>query len=132
MAQSAAAKGASEGLNGMPPTVPPPSPQWSEGLIITLTVSVLVFGLLICLLLMRMLARCNAKPTALEIIQAIAVPVVIVAMLTMIIAGYSDKQIAAPLGLLGAIVGYLLGSKSQTPPPPQPSPPDAGQTPPSP
>ncbi len=43
-----------------------------------------------------------------------AVTIVVTATMFLVTAGYSDRQIAPAMGLLGTIVGYILGTRSYT------------------
>ncbi len=89
--------------------------QWSEEMVFNMTLTILIFGAFVVSLLVFVMRKSEAKEAPFELIQVVAVPLVICAMLIMVVAGYSDKQIAAPLGLLGAIAGYLLGSRTASP-----------------
>ena len=44
-----------------------------------------------------------------SVIRFIGFPVVISAALFLVVAGYSDQQVAPVFALLGAIAGYLFG-----------------------
>jgi hypothetical protein len=61
----------------------------------------------------------------LELIQAFALPLIVLSEVMLVIAGFSDAQIAPVIGLLGTISGYLLRSRDpkQEPPPPAVPPP---------
>lgn len=93
----------------------PPEPKESSNEIITplsdlefiLSISVLVFGLLIIILEMFLIKhkRINSDDT----IKFITITLIITGTLFLITAGYSNDQIAPAVGLLGTIAGYLLG-----------------------
>ncbi|WP_157267552.1 hypothetical protein [Azohydromonas aeria] len=83
---------------------------WSNTNAMTMSASVLVFGLLICTLAAAMIRWGNgAEPT----LRVFGTLLIIVAALFLVVAGYDDKQIAPVMGLLGTIVGYLLGKSDQ-------------------
>lgn len=82
---------------------------WSTSNAMTISASVLVFGLIICLLAAFLLKQGKSADNVLKTLGTI---LIIVASLFLVVAGYSDKQIAPVIGLLGTIVGYLLGKGS--------------------
>jgi hypothetical protein len=94
---------------------PPPEPEASDAAIVTplsrlefvLSVSVLVFGLIIIFLEIFLIKtrKINAEDT----IKFIVITLIITSTLFLITAGYSNDQIAPAVGLLGTIAGYLLG-----------------------
>jgi ABC-type xylose transport system permease subunit len=46
-----------------------------------------------------------------RLLRAFALVLIIVAAVFLIVAGYTEQQIAPVMGLLGTIAGYLLGSR---------------------
>ena len=84
-----------------------PTPgEWTQ-IMVPLTVGILIFGLVVLLLMSYVLLRSNRPP--ISILRAFCVPLIIVAALVLVIAGYTQDQIAPVIGLLGSIAGYLLG-----------------------
>lgn len=79
---------------------------WSTTNAMTISASVLVFGLIVCLLAAMLLRQGKSADNVLKTLGTI---LIIVAALFLVVAGYSDKQIAPVIGLLGTIAGYLLG-----------------------
>lgn len=73
----------------------------------TLSMTVLVFGLLV-ILLEIFLIKTN-KISSEDTIKFIIITLIITSTLFLITAGYSNDQIAPAVGLLGTIAGYLLG-----------------------
>ncbi len=47
-----------------------------------------------------------------EVLKVFGTVLVVVASVFLVVAGYSEKQIAPVIGLLGTIVGYILGKNS--------------------
>lgn len=82
---------------------------WSTQNAMTMCAIVLAFGFVI-LGLSAWLMR--AGHSANSVLRVFGTILVIVMATFLVVAGYDDKQIAAPLGLLGTIVGYLLGKDS--------------------
>lgn len=87
---------------------------WSKDLVMFLSLSILCFGLLV-LLLMAYLVRQGMDAD--QILRVCALPLIIVAAIFLVVTGYASEQIAPVMGLLGAIAGYLLGSKRTDEPP---------------
>ncbi len=81
---------------------------WSPELVMTLSISFLVFGLLLCLMIGWLIYK---DKNAYQMIQAFSLPLIIVSAVVLVVAGFSDRQIAPVIGLLGTIAGYLLGSR---------------------
>lgn len=74
-----------------------------------LTCLLLSFGLII-LLLITYLIKTGKDPE--QLLRSFGTVLIIIAAVFLIVAGYSEKQIAPVIGLLGTIVGYLLGKSS--------------------
>lgn len=79
---------------------------WSTTDAMTMSATTLVFGVVILAMLSYILRNERDAGVALRVFGTV---LVIVVTLFLVVAGYDDKQLAAPLGLLGTIVGYLLG-----------------------
>ena len=97
---------------------------WTPQLVITLSLSLLVFGLIICGLTTYLMTK-NKQAT--DVIRGFSLPLIIVSAVVLVVAGYSNQQISSVIGLLGTVAGYLLGSRDRpadprapgTPAPPQ-------------
>jgi hypothetical protein len=85
---------------------------WSTSNAMTMSSVVLLFGIIV-LGLAAWLVRAGHSATS--VLRVFGTVLVIVMVTFLVVAGYDDKQIAAPLGLLGTIVGYLLGRDVQRP-----------------
>jgi hypothetical protein len=88
---------------------------WTPQLVITLSLALLVFGLIICGLTTYLLTR-NRQAT--DVIRGFSLPLIIVSAVVLVVAGYSNQQISSVIGLLGTIAGYLLGSRDRQSEPP--------------
>ncbi len=87
-------------------TTPAETTWWSTTNAMTISASVLIFGLIICLLAAMLLRQGKSADNVLKTLGTI---LIIVAALFLVVAGYSDRQISPVIGLLGTIAGYLLG-----------------------
>lgn len=84
---------------------------WTTQNAMTMSTVVLVFGIVviaICASLMR-----GSRPSAEAVLRVFGTVLIIVGALFLVVAGYTDKQMAPVMGLLGTLAGYLLG-KSPT------------------
>lgn len=79
---------------------------WSTGNAMTMSAIILAFGVVV-LGLAAWLVKSGQSATA--VLRVFGTVLIIVMVTFLVVAGYDDKQIAAPLGLLGTIAGYLLG-----------------------
>jgi hypothetical protein len=79
---------------------------WSTTSAMTMSAAVLVFGLLICCLAAYLIRK---ERPADVVLRTLGTLLIIVAAIFLVVAGYSDKQMAPVFGLLGTIAGYLLG-----------------------
>ncbi len=84
---------------------------WSEPTMLTMSLSILGFGVVIIFLISYLISK--GKDSEL-LVKAFGIPLIIVAAVFLVIAGYTEAQIAPVIGLLGTIAGYLLGKKSDT------------------
>ncbi|MDF0487818.1 hypothetical protein PX554_06725 [Sphingomonas sp. H39-1-10] len=100
-------------------TQAPPKVWWNTQNAMTISSAVLLFGVVV----IALAAFTAPKETSVEGRLRFFGTIMIITMATfLVVAGYDDKQIAAPLGLLGTIVGYLLGRETSTrPPDPEPA-----------
>jgi uncharacterized membrane protein YfcA len=84
---------------------------WTTQNAMTMSAVVLLFGIVviaICAALMR-----GSRPSAEAVLRVFGTVLIIVGALFLVVAGYTDKQMAPVTGLLGTLAGYLLG-KSPT------------------
>jgi zinc transporter ZupT len=82
---------------------------WSTTNAATMSSIVLVFGLLICVLVMMLMRQGRNADSVLKVMGTI---LIIISSIFLVVAGYTDTQIAPVMGLLGTIAGYLLGKNS--------------------
>ena len=87
---------------------------WSTTNAMTMSASVLLFGTLICVISAIQLRKGQNSDAVLRTFGTI---LIIVSALFLVVAGYSDRQIAPVMGLLGTIAGYLLGKSPSKPEP---------------
>ena len=83
-----------------------PTSWWSVTDAMTISAVVLVFGA-VTILVAAYLIR-NERDSQV-ILKVLATILIISFSVFLIVAGYSDQQIAPAMGLLGTIAGYLLG-----------------------
>lgn len=81
---------------------------------IYLSLGVLVFGLIIIGLEVGVLFF-QKQGWGINSTRLVGLTLVVICGVFLITAGYSERQIAPMIGLLGTIIGYLLG-KTDTPP----------------
>ena len=93
-----------------------PVAWWSVANAMTISSAVLLFGVFAIVISALLIKWGKSSEAVLRIVGTI---MIIVAALFLVVAGYSDKQIAPVMGLLGTIAGYLLGKSTgddKTPP----------------
>jgi hypothetical protein len=96
------------------------SQAWDRATVLTLSLAILVFGLIILALITFLIMR-KTEPGF--VLRAFALPLIIISALFLVVSGFSQQQIAPVIGLLGTVAGYLLGKTSdREPPSPRPSP----------
>lgn len=83
---------------------------WSVTNAMTISVSVLVFGFLVILLATYLIKVGKGTEPVLRIFGTI---LIVMFSVFLVVAGYTDTQIAPVMGLLGTIVGYLLGKETK-------------------
>jgi uncharacterized membrane protein len=76
----------------------------------TISTVVLVFGLLVILLATYLIKAGKNTEAVLRIFGTI---LILTMAVFLVVAGYTDTQIAPVIGLLGTIVGYLLGKETK-------------------
>jgi hypothetical protein len=90
-----------------------PEPQlqpvkwWSVESAMTMSAIVLLFGLVTILIGAFLALRQLSQQT---ILKVVVIPMVVMAAVFLVVAGYSDQQMAPAMGLLGTVVGYVLGT----------------------
>jgi hypothetical protein len=83
---------------------------WSTHNAMTMSAVILIFGaVVIGLAAMTLRKQATSVDSMLRLFGTI---MIITLAVFLVVAGYNDKQIAAPLGLLGTIAGYLLGREA--------------------
>ena len=82
---------------------------WSVGDAMTVSAAVLVFGSAIMLLATCLL---YVGRNADDVLKLFGTLIIVISAVFLVVAGYSDTQIAPVIGLLGTIAGYLLGRES--------------------
>ncbi len=99
-----------------------PAEWWSVRNAMTISVVVLAFGLFTIGIAAWLIRR---ETDANVILRVLATISIITLAVFLIVASYSDQQMAPAMGLLGTIAGYLLGKESRSQ-----NPGDAGAKPP--
>ncbi len=84
-------------------------PWWSPNDAMTISASVLVFGVLVMVLASRALHK--GIPAAL-VMRLFGMLTIVVMAVFLVVAGYDSQQIAPVTGLLGTLAGYLLGKST--------------------
>lgn len=88
---------------------------WSNQNAMTMSSVVLIFGVVVlalCAALMR-----SSRPSPEAILRVFGTVLIITGALFLVVAGYTDKQMAPVMGLLGTLAGYLLGKGASDEPP---------------
>ena len=86
------------------------STWWSATNAMTISAAVLAFGLVVILLATYLIQSGKNTEAILRIFGTILIVLVAVFL---VVAGYTDTQIAPVMGLLGTIAGYLLGKETK-------------------
>jgi VIT1/CCC1 family predicted Fe2+/Mn2+ transporter len=81
---------------------------WSTNNAMTISSAVLIFGALV-MVVAALLIRSGKNAEAL--LRIFGTILIVISALFLVVAGYSDKQIAPVMELLGTIAGYLLGKE---------------------
>src|SRR5687768_325818 len=82
---------------------------WSVTNAMTISVTVLIFGMFVLLLAAYLIRIGKSSESVLRIFGTV---LIIVISVFPVVAGYTSTQIAPVMGLLGTIVGYLLGKET--------------------
>ncbi len=101
------------------------SEWWSVADAMTISSAVLIFGSIIMLLATYLLHK---GKNADEVLKLFGTIIIIISAVFLVVAGYTDTQIAPVIGLLGTIAGYLLGRRSAEVPPIENKPVDSKAT----
>jgi len=83
---------------------------WSATNAMTVSSAVLIFGVMIFVLATHLIKSGKSADAVLKIFGTI---LIVISAVFLVVAGYSDKQIAPVMGLLGTIAGYLLGKETK-------------------
>lgn len=79
---------------------------WSTSHAMTMSASVLAFGIVVILTIAYLIQR-GRRPD--ELLRIFGTSLIIIMAIFLVVAGYSDEQMSPVMGLLGTIAGYLLG-----------------------
>lgn len=79
---------------------------------VALVVAVLLFGIFVLILQLFLIKKNDTRWDATMILRFNLIGVVLIAGLLLVVAGYSELQIASMMGLLGTVAGYLLGART--------------------
>jgi len=79
---------------------------WSVADAMTISSCVLIFGLVVMVLATALLYKGKKADDILKLFGTI---IIVISAIFLVVAGYTDTQIAPVIGLLGTIAGYLLG-----------------------
>jgi hypothetical protein len=82
---------------------------WSTTEAMTMSASVLVFGVIV-IGIIAYLIRIGSNTE--ELLKVFGTSLIIIYAIFLVVAGYSDEQMAPVIGLLGTIAGYILGRSS--------------------
>jgi hypothetical protein len=103
---------ATQEVNPVPATVPLIKTHWwTADNAMTISASVLVFGLAVMLLSARALIRGIPASAVLRLFGMLTI---IVMSVFLIVAGYNTEQVAPVVGLLGTLAGYLVGRSASS------------------
>jgi len=83
---------------------------WSVTNAMTISVVVLVFGFLVILLATYLI---KAGKNAGVVLRFFGTNLIVLVAVFLVVAGYTDTQMAPVMGLLGTIAGYLLGKETK-------------------
>jgi uncharacterized membrane protein len=83
---------------------------WTAESAMTVSAVVLAFGVFVLIVAALMIKWGSTAEATLRVVGTI---VVLIMAVFLVVAGYSDKQIAPVMGLLGTVAGYLLGKSSR-------------------
>ena len=84
---------------------------WSVTNAMTISMAVLIFGLITVLIAAYLMRH---ERNGQLVLRALTTILIITFAVFLIVAGYSDQQIAPAFGLLGTLAGYLLGKDAKS------------------
>jgi hypothetical protein len=87
-------------------------PIWSAHNAMTVSSVVLIYSLIVLALATYLIRLGKSSESVLRIFGTI---LIISSSIFLIVAGYTNQQIAPAMGLLGTLAGYLLGKESSKP-----------------
>lgn len=90
-------------------TAVPESTWWSTTNAMTISTTVLAFGVIVILTIAYLIQR-GRDPD--QLLKIFGTTLIVVMAVFLVVAGYSDQQISPVIGLMGTIAGYLLGRSS--------------------
>lgn len=82
---------------------------WSNSNAMTMCAVLLLFGLIVMGLSTYLM---KAGQPAQSVLRVFGTLLVIIMASFLVVAGYTNEQLAAPMGLLGTVAGYLLGRQT--------------------
>ena len=82
---------------------------WSD-IEVYLTIAILAFTLIALGMLVHLARSAEKAWSPQSVLRVFGITFIISMAVLLIVAGYSEKQIASVIGLLGVIAGYLLGN----------------------
>ena len=82
---------------------------WSNTDAMTMCAVLLLFGLIVMGLSTYLM---KAGQPAQSVLRVFGTLLVIIMASFLVVAGYTNEQLAAPMGLLGTVAGYLLGRQT--------------------
>ncbi len=88
--------------------------RWHQPVEIAFSLAVLAFGFALIVLFTRAIGP-PGGPWRSVYLRLVVLTIVVTAGLFVVVAGYTQDQIAPMMGLLGTLVGYLLGRESSAP-----------------
>lgn len=86
-----------------------PSTWWTTQSAMTMCAAVLTFGILVLGLAAWLMKSGRSGTSILRIFGTI---LIIIMTTFLVVAGYNNAQLTAPIGLLGTLAGYLLGKET--------------------
>jgi hypothetical protein len=92
-----------------PPSTTSPE-WWSVADAMTISVAVLIFGLLV-IGLAGYLIHTGKQPDA--VLKVFGTILIVMTAVFLVVAGYSNTQITPVMGLLGTVAGYVLGKETR-------------------
>jgi hypothetical protein len=84
--------------------------QWTPEIATKMSAGIFLFGILLFVMISVLVWKNKSVDS---LLRTFGILLIIVASVFLVIAGYSDQQIAPVMGLLGTIAGYLLSRKTE-------------------